>query len=87
MSIAKLYAARVGKRAITILNVPHDIRDDVMELLSSSDRARCERALESATSIKGRPTKEQLLEQAQMIGVSVPEGATNAEIAELIRGA
>ena len=87
MSRASLYAARIGKRAITILNVPQGMRDEVMGLLPDSDRARCERTLESATAIKGRPTKAQLLEQAQRIGITVPEGATNPEIAELIKNA
>lgn len=36
----KLYAHRISKRAITILDVPEQYRETVMGLLSESDRGR-----------------------------------------------
>lgn len=41
----KLYAARIAKRAITILDVPERYREGVMALLSDSDRERMERLI------------------------------------------
>lgn len=38
--LEKLYASRVEKRAITILDVPEKFRDAVMVLLSESERTR-----------------------------------------------
>lgn len=40
MNKCKLYASRINKRAITILDVPEELRDGVMELLNDSDRKR-----------------------------------------------
>lgn len=37
--------------------------------------------------LKGRPTKAELLAQAEELGIEVPEGSTNPEIAELIEEA
>lgn len=36
---------------------------------------------------KGRPTKSELLAEAEMLGVDVPRGATNPQIAKLIEEA
>ena len=41
----KLYAERIVKRKITILDVPEKYRDAVMALLPESDRERMERLL------------------------------------------
>ena len=41
----KLYAARIARRQITILEVPAQYRDGVMALLSDSDRERMERLI------------------------------------------
>ena len=41
----KLYAQRIAKRKITILDVPVEYRDAVMALLNDSDRARMERLI------------------------------------------
>ena len=41
----KLYATRIAKRKITILDVPVEYRDAVMALLSDSDRERMERLI------------------------------------------
>lgn len=43
----KLYATRIAKRKITILDVPVQYRDAVMALLSESDRERMERLINS----------------------------------------
>ncbi|MBP3883625.1 MAG: hypothetical protein J6D54_01630 [Olsenella sp.] len=42
---AKLYARQIHRRIITILDVPEEHRDDVMALLSDSDRERMERLI------------------------------------------
>lgn len=40
-----------------------------------------------ATKVKGRPNKAQLLATARELGIEVPEGATNPQIARLIEEA
>lgn len=47
----KLYASRVAKRAITILDVPEELRDGVMALLGESDRMRQTRILAESTEV------------------------------------
>jgi hypothetical protein len=44
----KLYAHRIERRAITILDVPEQYREGVMALLGEFDRARQERILGQA---------------------------------------
>lgn len=46
----KLYAHRIEKRAITIMDVPEKYRDAVLALLGESDRERNERILAEATA-------------------------------------
>lgn len=44
----KLYAARIKARALTILDVPEDRREAVLDLLPLSDRKRAKKMLEEA---------------------------------------
>lgn len=44
----KMYAARIARRTMTILEVPERYREGVMELLSDSDRERQQRLMEEA---------------------------------------
>ena len=37
--------------------------------------------------VKGRPNKAELLKQAEALGIDVPEGATNPQIAKLVEEA
>lgn len=46
MGKARLYATRIAKRVITILDVPEEYRDETMALLSDSDRKRQEAVME-----------------------------------------
>lgn len=45
----KLYAYRIAKRAMTIMDVPEKYRDGVMALLGESDRERNLKMLAQAT--------------------------------------
>lgn len=58
----KLYAARIRRRSISILEVPSDMRDSAMALLSESDRLRCERLLSTPAEGDERPTKKDFIE-------------------------
>lgn len=48
MNRSKLYANRISKRVITILDVPEEYREEVMDLLGESDRKRQESILAEA---------------------------------------
>ena len=43
---AKLYAHKINRREMTILDVPEDIREQVLGLLPDADRRRMEALLE-----------------------------------------
>lgn len=58
----KLYAARIRRRSISILEVPGDMRESVMAMLSESDRLRCERVLGEPDYEAERPTKKDFVE-------------------------
>lgn len=45
---AKMYAGRVARRTITILDVPEEYREMVLEELEDSERERQERMLAEA---------------------------------------
>lgn len=83
----RLYASRVAKRTITILDVPATMRQGVLAALGESDRARCEAQVESAKQVSDRMTKAELLERAAALGVEVADGATKADVIEAIQGA
>ena len=58
-----------------------------MTIFIGAERIGGEAAAEDKPKKGGRPTKAELLEEAASLGIEVPAGATNPEIAGLIREA
>lgn len=63
------------------------VDDERFEAINSTIYGELAKRVESEPKPKGRPTKAELMAEAEELGIDVPKNATNPQIAELIKEA